>query len=396
MRDFERYRGRKILVAMSGGVDSSLTAAALRLAGAEVIGVHMRVWHYRGCGSDDGLNGKIATCCSPADANDARRVAEQYDFPFYSIDYETDFRRAVIDPFVKDYLAGRTPNPCVSCNSKLKLGSLLARARAYGADAVATGHFARVRHDAPGGRVELRRAADRAKDQSYYLFELRQPQFAGFETPLGEMTKSEVREMARELGLGVAEKPDSQEICFVTDNDYRRFLREEAGVDESALGGDIIDTAGRKLGRHAGVHNFTIGQRKGIGVSSEHPLYVVDILPESGVVVVGGPEDVTAPGLVAAGWNWVGLEPTTAPLRARVRIRYRHEPVPASLRVDESGRAEIDFDEPQRAVTPGQAVVAYDIETGESVVGGGWIERKTDTPAPSHCDAEALALDSSR
>lgn len=400
--DLDSFRGRRVLVAMSGGVDSAVAAGLLRRAGTDVVGVHMRVWHYEetacetgppagsaGAGSEVAeLNRKIGTCCSPADANDARRVAERLDFPFYSIDFQADFRRSVIDPFIGDYLAGRTPNPCVHCNTKLKLGTLLARAKAYGCEAVATGHYGRVRRgpalnaaeaegsaDA-GERMHLLRAADRAKDQTYYLFELRQEQLRHLVLPLGEVVKSETRALAREMGLELAEKAESQDICFVTDDDYRRFLREEAGLDEAALAGAIVDTAGKVLGRHDGIHNFTIGQRRGIGIAAARPLYVVALIPETKTVVVGEAEELASAGLTAFAMNWVGVaalaEGESIPVRAQ--IRYRHEPVAATLTVLAEGKVRVTFDEPQRAVTPGQALVCYDDRTGEAVVCGGWIE----------------------
>lgn len=379
----EQFKGRRIVVAMSGGVDSALAAVVLKRAGAEVIGVHMRVWHYDGC---EDLNSKIATCCSPADALDARRVAEQFDFPFYSIDFQADFRRSVIDPFISEYLLGRTPNPCVHCNTQLKLGTLLARARGYGAEAVATGHYARTR-TGPTGRAELLRAVDLAKDQSYYLFELRQEQLARLVMPLGEITKAETRAAARELGLHLAEKAESQDICFVPEGDYRTFLRDEAELDEDALAGDIMDTSGRKLGRHTGVHNFTIGQRHGLGISAPTPLYVVDLRAETRTVVVGQDSETLSPGLIAGRINWVSTAPATGPRRVLAKIRYHHKPIGATLEVEASGggekgegsdtdstRVRITFDEPQRAVAPGQAVVLYDLEDEDVVVAGGWIE----------------------
>jgi tRNA-specific 2-thiouridylase len=370
IQGLEQYRGRRILVAMSGGVDSSLAAVLLRRAGAEVIGVHMRVRRYDRCAGE--VHEWIGTCCTPADAGDARRVAEEFDFPFHAIDFETDFRRAVIDPFIEDYLHARTPNPCVNCNSKLKLGTLLARAKAFGAEGVATGHYARVVRS-PGERSRLFRARDRSKDQSYYLFELRRPQLAAFHTPLGDITKDEARRMARELGLHLADKPDSQDICFVADNDYRRFLRDEAGIEQGDLAGAIVDMCGNVVGAHEGIHNYTIGQRRGLGIASDRPRYVVDLRPESRTVVVGDEDDLMADGLIGSGLNWVGHEPTGEAVRVRAQIRHRHEAAPATLLAADPNGFEIRFDAPQRAVTPGQAVVCYDEPTGEQVLAGGWI-----------------------
>jgi tRNA-specific 2-thiouridylase len=370
------WRGRTAVVAMSGGVDSALAAALLHLAGAAVVGIHMRTWHYNDCGEKAGL----ATCCSPADAMDARRVADLFGFPFYAMDFQVGFQKAVIDPFIKDYLAGRTPNPCVNCNNRLKLGSLLAKGQAYGAEAVATGHYGRLADNPATGRRELRAAADRAKDQTYYLFGLEQAQLRRMLMPLGGLAKPQARAIARELGIAIADKPDSQEICFVTDNDYRRFLREEAGLDEAALAGAIVTTRGETLGRHNGIHNYTIGQRKGLGIAAERPLYVVDLDPESKTVIVGFEEDVLGAGFAMDGINWVGAAPSREPFRALMKIRYRSPGYPATVHPegegDEPRAARVVFDEPVRAITPGQAAVAYDEASGESVLMGGWIRRR--------------------
>lgn len=384
MESLAEWRGRTVVVAISGGVDSALSAVLLHRAGASVIGVHMRTWHYNDCGEKDGL----ATCCSPADAMDARRVADLCGFPFYAMDFQVNFRQSVIEPFIADYLAGRTPNPCVNCNNSLKLGSLLAKGKAYGAEAVATGHYGRLRVNPVTGRCELLTAVDRAKDQTYYLFGLTQPQLSRMLMPLGGLTKPQARELARELGIHIADKPDSQEICFVTDNNYRRFLREEAGLDEEALAGAIVSVRGEVLGRHTGIYNYTIGQRKGLGIAAPRPLYVVDLDPESRTVIVGGEDDVLAPGFTMDRINWVASAPTREPFRALVKIRYRSPGYAATVYPEGAGdddagedgahvdTARVVFDEPVRAITPGQTAVAYDEATGETVLMGGWIRRR--------------------
>ncbi len=382
----DHWRGRRIVVAMSGGVDSAVAAALLHRAGAEVIGVHMRTWHYRDCGAEQTL----ATCCSPADARDARAVADRFGFPFYAIDFQANFREQVIEPFIGDYLAGRTPNPCVNCNNRLKLGSLLEKGEAYGAEAVATGHYGRVARNG-GGRWELRMGADADKDQTYYLYGLEQRQLARLVMPLGELDKPAVRALARELGIAVAEKPDSVEICFVTDNDYRRFLREEARLDEAALAGAIVTTRGQVVGRHQGIHNFTIGQRRGIGIAAARPLYVVELLPETRTVVIGQEEDLLACGLEMEGINWVALAPMGEPFRARLRIRHRGALHGAWIEPDpvDHSRARVRFDRPVRAVTPGQAAVAYDDEDGTRVLCGGTIGQRRAAAPP---EGEAAAM----
>jgi tRNA-specific 2-thiouridylase len=369
------WKDRTVVVAMSGGVDSALTAALLHTAGARVVGVHMRTWHYNDCATP---KPGVATCCSPADARDARRVAEQFGFPFYSMDFEDNFRQSVIEPFIRDYLAGRTPNPCVHCNNQLKLGSLLAKGTAWGGEAVATGHYGRIECDPATGRHALRAAADAEKDQTYYLFGLAQPQLARMLMPLGGLAKPQTRALAAEFGLHLHAKPDSYEICFVTDNNYRRFLREEAGLDLDALSGAIVDVRGRVLGRHEGIHNYTIGQRKGLGIAAERPLYVVDLDPESKTVIVGFDEDVLAPALDMDRVNWVGRAPSAEPFRARVKIRYRSPGETATVYPEGEGltEARVVFDAPVRAIAPGQAAVCYDEGTGATVLAGGWIRKR--------------------
>jgi tRNA-specific 2-thiouridylase len=368
----------KIAVAMSGGVDSSAAAALLRAEGHELVGFTMQLWNQRR-GLSVGEDGEPlpSRCCSLDDVYDARRVAQELGFPFYVLNLERDFERDVVEPFVKSYLEGETPIPCVACNSRLKFASLDRTALSVGCEKVATGHYARVRHDEAAGRYRLLRGRDARKDQSYFLWELTQGQLSRSLFPLGEMTKDEVREVARRQGLYVAEKRESQEICFVPDGDYAgfidRYLEAEGREEERPARGEIVDTEGRVVGEHEGVHRYTVGQRRGIGVSRPLPLYVVRVEPESNRVVVGHDEELLSNEFTAAGVNWVAFDEPSEPFAADVRVRYRHKEAPATITPLGRGRARVRFAEPQRAVTPGQATVFY---RGEEVLGGGWIVRE--------------------
>lgn len=363
---------------MSGGVDSSAAAALLKAGGHELVGFTMQLWNQRR-GLSVGEDGEPlpSRCCSLDDVYDARRVAEELGFPFYVLNLERDFERDVVAPFVQSYLEGETPIPCVACNSRLKFASLDRTALSVGCEKVATGHYARVRHDEESGRHRLLRGRDARKDQSYFLWELTQGQLSRSLFPLGEMTKDEVREVARRHGLYVAEKRESQEICFVPDGDYAgfidRYLEAEGREGERPARGEVVDTGGRVVGEHEGVHRFTVGQRRGIGVSRPLPLYVVRVEPESNRVVVGHDDDLLSTEFTAAGVNWVAFDEPPGPVRADVRVRYRHAEAPATVTPLGGGRARVRFDDPQRAVTPGQATVFY---RGEEVVGGGWIVRE--------------------
>ncbi len=351
----------RIVVAMSGGVDSSVAAALLAGQGHDVIGLSMQLYDQRGSES-------FGRCCTLDDLHDARRVAAALGFPHYIVNFEQQFEETVVSNFVREYANGRTPLPCAHCNSDLKFSTLLDRAMGFGAAHVATGHYARVEQRADG-RWLLKRSADREKDQSYFLFPLTQDQLARAMFPVGDLTKPRVRQEARRLGLGVAEKPDSQEICFVPDGDYAAFVaKKQPGV---ARGGVIVDEEGHRLGEHGGVHRFTIGQRKGLGISAPAPMYVLKLEPETSTVVVGPRHALDRTALTASGVNWVSCEAPGEWLRVAAQIRHRHTPALARVRALPGGRAELEFDAAQPAITPGQAVVFYD---GDIVVGGGWID----------------------
>lgn len=355
----------RIVVAMSGGVDSSVAAALLKEEGHEVIGISMQVWDYSKFTAPEGET--FGTCCSLDDIYDARRVAEQVGIPFYVVNFEEEFQRLVIDDFVEEYFRGRTPNPCVRCNERIKFALLLHKARELGADYLATGHYARITRD-DAGRFHLLRGLDPGKDQSYFLFTLTQEQLGRVLFPLGGMTKQEARRLAAHYGLRVAEKGESQEICFVPDNDYVRFLEEERGAGH--LTGEIVDRAGTVLGRHEGTYRYTVGQRRGLGIAHPQPLYVVGIDAERRQVIVGPKEELLASGLVAGNVTWV-IPSEGETVEATCKIRYRHQPVPCTVTVLAGGRAAVRFRQPEKSVTPGQAVVFYD---GDEVLGGGWIE----------------------
>jgi tRNA-specific 2-thiouridylase len=354
--------GTRIVVAMSGGVDSSVAAALLEEQGYDVVGLSMQLYDQR--------EGEAAfgSCCSIDDLHDARRVASALDIPHYIVNLERRFEETVIADFVREYLAGRTPLPCAHCNSDLKFAELLDRAAALGADSVATGHYARVVRDAAAGRWRLLRGVDPSKDQSYFLFSLTQAQLAHAVFPLGDLHKTAVRELARAHGLPVAEKPDSQEICFVPGNDYAAVVEKRA--PGAARPGPVVDTAGHTIGQHGGVHHFTIGQRKGLGIAAATPLYVIRIDAPSRTVVVGPKKALERTTLDAATVSWIAAPEPAGPVRATVQIRYRHPAAPATVSPLGAGRARVEFDQPQLAVTPGQAVVFYE---GDEVLGGGWI-----------------------
>jgi len=365
---------RTIAVAMSGGVDSSTVAAMLRADGHNVVGLTMQLWNQRRLAGREGMPEAVTgRCCSVDDVYDARRVAETIGIPYYVVNHEHRFERDVVRPFVQEYLSGRTPIPCSLCNNHLKFDQLLVVAQQIGAEAVATGHYARVDFDEPNGRWLLKRPADRSKDQTYFLFGLTQDQLSRTLFPLGGMTKPEVRDLARKHGLALAEKPDSQEICFVPGGDYKRFLDAYLGEQGESLpdtAGELVTADGRVIGEHTGIHNFTVGQRKGLGIATGSPLYVLQIKGDQRQVVVGEQENLYSKTLVAKRTNLISVNDLYEPMRVSVKIRHRHEPAPAMIQKTAENGILVTFDEPQRAVTPGQAAIFYD---GDVVVGGGWI-----------------------
>ncbi|HEY8122851.1 MAG TPA: tRNA 2-thiouridine(34) synthase MnmA [Myxococcota bacterium] len=347
----------RVVVGMSGGVDSSVAAALLVEQGFEVIGVTMH------------LAGSQSRCCSLDDADDARRVAEQLGIRFYVANYKDRFREEVIEPFADAYLAGRTPIPCVACNDRFKFSHLLARARALGADAVATGHYARIERDAASGAVRLLRGADVRKDQSYFLFRLSTEQLRNTHFPLGALAKPEVRERARALGLATAEKAESQEICFVPDGNYARVVEQIR--PGAARAGEIVEAStGRVVGSHAGIHHFTVGQRRGLGSGGAEPRYVVGLDAARARVLVGDERALGARGARVTGVCWTRGDAPPGELRAEVQVRYKHAPAHATIVPASDGSARIAFDAPVRAVAPGQAAVFYQ---GDELIGGGWL-----------------------
>jgi tRNA-specific 2-thiouridylase len=365
---------RTIAVAMSGGVDSSTVAAMLRAEGHNVVGLTMQLWNQRRLAGHEGMPESVqGRCCSLDDVYDARRVAETIGIPYYVVNHEERFERDVVRPFVEQYLSGRTPIPCSLCNNHLKFDQLLIVAQQIGADALATGHYARVEFDQALGRWLLKRPTDRSKDQTYFLFGLTQDQLSRTLFPLGRMMKPEVRELARHHGLALAQKADSQEICFVPGGDYKKFLDAylaEQGESLPDTAGELVTTDGQVIGEHGGIHNFTVGQRKGLGVATGSPLYVIQIKGDARQVVVGQQEELYTRTLRTHRINLISMEDLSEPVRVMVKIRHRHEGAPALIERSGIDEIQVSFDEPQRAVTPGQAAVFYD---GDVVVGGGWI-----------------------
>lgn len=376
---FEQLPGRAqtqpglVALAMSGGVDSSTAATLLQQQGRPIVGLTMQLWNQRRLPQIQGDGPAQHRCCSLDDVYDAKRVAQHLNFPHYVVNFEQQFEDRVVRPFVDQYLSGRTPIACTNCNTGVKFEPLLRMARQIGAERLATGHYARIRHDATANRWQLLRARDETKDQSYFLWGLTQEQLSRSEFPLGELTKDQVRALARRVHLPVAEKPESMELCFVPNGNYVQFIQAysaERGVALNKSEGEIVDQDGAVIGRHSGLHNFTVGQRKGLGFAAGKPLYVLSLDPQNNRVIVGDDQSLRTAAFEIENVNWISIAEPAQPVRANVKIRHQHPSAPATLTSLPGNRARVVFDSPQRAVTPGQAAIFYD---GDLVLGGGWI-----------------------
>lgn len=358
--------GKKVVIGMSGGVDSSVAAYLLKQQGYDVIGVTMQIWQEEA----DNIQEENGGCCGLSAVHDARRVADQLEIPYYVMNFRKEFKENVIDYFVHEYLEARTPNPCIACNRYVKWEALLKRSLDIGADYIATGHYARV-IQLPNGRYTLKQSVTQAKDQTYALFNLTQDQLSHTLMPVGDYSKDQIRKIAEEIHLMVANKPDSQEICFVPDDDYANFIKEETGTEIPE--GNFVDLDGNILGRHKGIIHYTIGQRKGLGLALGRPVFVVDIKKETNEVVIGDNKDVFAKGLLADKVNFMSIASLEEEMRVRAKVRYNHRGADCTIRMVGEDQIECVFDEPQRAITPGQAVVFYE---EDYVVGGAIIQKR--------------------